>query len=63
MSIIHILYRYTKTHGKYSEEDLNIELTHVEPVTFLDKSALFAVKCVRVVFDTGEYIILLSLHL
>lgn len=46
-------YMYTKTHGKYSEEDLNIELTHVEPVTFLDKSALFAVKCVRMVFDTA----------
>ena len=47
--------RYSKTHGKYSEEDLDIKLTHVEPVTFSDKSALFAVKCVRLVFDTGEF--------
>ncbi|KAL9182473.1 hypothetical protein ACHAXT_013125 [Thalassiosira profunda] len=46
-------YMYSKTHGKYSEEDLDIKLTHVEPVTFSDKSALFAVKCVRLVFDTA----------
>jgi demethoxyubiquinone hydroxylase (CLK1/Coq7/Cat5 family) len=44
---------YAKTHGKYSEEDLNIELTHVPPNSLSDKSALFAVKCVRMVFDTA----------
>jgi hypothetical protein len=46
--------RFAKTHGKYTEEELNIELKHREPVTFLDKSALFAVKCVRFVFDAGK---------
>ncbi|KAL7531221.1 hypothetical protein ACHAXR_003911 [Thalassiosira sp. AJA248-18] len=46
-------YMFTKTHGRYTEEDLNIELTHVPPVTFSDKSALFAVRCVRLVFDTA----------
>lgn len=46
-------YMYAKTHGKYTEEDLNVELTHVDPVTFSDKSALFAVRCVRTVFDTA----------
>mmetsp|Transcript_34696 Transcript_34696/g.73133 ORF Transcript_34696/g.73133 Transcript_34696/m.73133 type:complete len:496 (+) Transcript_34696:122-1609(+) len=46
-------YMFTKTHGKYTEEDLNIEATHVPPVTFSDKTALFAVKCVRFVFDTA----------
>lgn len=46
-------YMYTKTHGKYTEEDLDIELTHVEPVTFSDKTAFFAVKCVRTIFDTA----------
>ena len=49
-----ILYRFAKSHGKYTEDELNIELKHREPVTFLDKSALFAVKCVRLVFDAGE---------
>eukprot|EP00581_Thalassiosira_minuscula_P012929 CAMPEP_0183721356 /NCGR_PEP_ID=MMETSP0737-20130205/13648_1 /TAXON_ID=385413 /ORGANISM="Thalassiosira miniscula, Strain CCMP1093" /LENGTH=500 /DNA_ID=CAMNT_0025951353 /DNA_START=113 /DNA_END=1615 /DNA_ORIENTATION=+ len=46
-------FMFNKTHGKYSEEDLNIKLTHVPPVTFSDKTALFAVKCVRVLFDTA----------
>eukprot|EP00580_Thalassiosira_gravida_P003555 CAMPEP_0201622968 /NCGR_PEP_ID=MMETSP0492-20130828/47676_1 /ASSEMBLY_ACC=CAM_ASM_000837 /TAXON_ID=420259 /ORGANISM="Thalassiosira gravida, Strain GMp14c1" /LENGTH=394 /DNA_ID=CAMNT_0048092569 /DNA_START=194 /DNA_END=1378 /DNA_ORIENTATION=+ len=46
-------YMYAKTHGKYSEEDLNIKLTHVPPTTFSDKTALFAVKCVRLAFDTA----------
>lgn len=47
-------YMYTKTHGKYSEEDLKIEITHVPPVTFSDKTALFAVKCVRFGFDNAS---------
>ena len=46
--------RFAKSHGKYSEEDLDIEISHREPVTFSDKTAFFAVKCVRLVFDTGE---------
>lgn len=46
-------YMFAKTHGKYTEDELNIELKHREPVTFSDKSALFAVKCVRFVFDAG----------
>jgi hypothetical protein len=46
--------RFAKSHGKYSEEDLKIELTHREPESFTDKSALFAVKCVRFFFDAGK---------
>lgn len=46
-------YMFTKTHGGYTAADLNIEVTHVPPVTFSDKTALFAVKCVRVGFDTA----------
>lgn len=42
---------FSKTHGKYTPEQLEIELTHVPPVTTLDKSALFAVKCFRFGFD------------
>jgi len=57
----YILYRYTKTHGGYSEDDLNIELTHVSPVSFSDKTALFAVRCVRLVFDTGECVMCVCL--
>lgn len=46
-------YSFSKSHGKYTEEDLDIELTHVAPKTFSDRTALFAVKCVRFAFDTG----------
>ena len=46
-------YMYSKTHGKYTPEDLDINLTHVKPKTAMDRSALFAVKCVRTVFDFG----------
>lgn len=46
-------YMYTKTHGGYSAKDLDIELTHVAPVSFSDRTALFAVKCVRFGFDTA----------
>lgn len=42
---------FSKTHGKYTPEQLEIELTHVPPVTTLDKTALFAVKCFRFGFD------------
>jgi len=44
-------YMFSKTHGKYTPEQLEIELTHVPPVTTLDKGALFAVKCFRFGFD------------
>lgn len=44
---------YTKTHGKYTEEELNIEQTHVPPVTLSDKTALLAVRAVRFLFDAG----------
>ena len=47
-------FMFAKTHGKYTEEELNIQLKHLEPTTFSDKTALFAVKCVRLVFDTSE---------
>jgi hypothetical protein len=46
--------RFVKSHGKYLEEDLDINLSHKVPVTLTDKTAFFAVKCVRLVFDTGE---------
>lgn len=46
-------YMFAKTHGKYTKEDLNVELTHLPPVTFSDRTALFAVRCVRLVFDTA----------
>lgn len=47
--------RFAKSHGKYSEEDLKIELSHREPENFTDKSALFAVRCVRFFFDAGKF--------
>jgi hypothetical protein len=46
--------RFVKSHGKYSEEDLDINLSHKVPVTLTNKTAFFTVKCVRLVFDTGE---------
>ena len=36
------------------EEDLDINLSHKVPVTLTDKTEFFTVKCVRLVFDTGE---------
>jgi len=36
----------------YTPNELDIKLTHVPPVTFTDKLAHFAVKVVRVCFDT-----------
>jgi hypothetical protein len=40
-------------HGHYTEEELDVKLTHVEPATFSDRLALGAVKTVRVLFDTA----------
>ena len=31
-------------HGYYTEEELDVKLTHVEPATFSDKAALDSVK-------------------
>lgn len=40
-------------HGHYTEEELDVKLTHVEPKTMGDKLALSAVKTVRFFFDTA----------
>mmetsp|Transcript_3692 Transcript_3692/g.8170 ORF Transcript_3692/g.8170 Transcript_3692/m.8170 type:complete len:482 (+) Transcript_3692:122-1567(+) len=44
-------YMFTKTHGKYTKEELDIKMTHVEPESALDRLALFAVKVTRFGFD------------
>jgi hypothetical protein len=46
-------YIYRKSHAHYTPEELDIELTHKEPKTFMDRMALNSVKVVRGVFDTG----------
>jgi hypothetical protein len=50
---LHCERRYAKTHGKYTEEELNVKLTHVPPQDWKDKAALGAVKLVRFGFDTA----------
>ena len=40
-------------HGHYTEEELNVKLTHVQPKGFVDKMAFQAVKSVRVLFDAA----------
>ena len=47
-------FRYAKTHGKYTEEELDVKLTHVEPKDWLDRAAFSSVKAVRFLFDQGE---------
>mmetsp|Transcript_15845 Transcript_15845/g.24676 ORF Transcript_15845/g.24676 Transcript_15845/m.24676 type:complete len:460 (+) Transcript_15845:80-1459(+) len=53
-------YMYGKTRGLYSDEELQVKLTHVEPKTTSDKIAKAAVGVVRFLFDavsmwnTGE---------
>jgi hypothetical protein len=53
-------YMYGKSRGVYSEEELDVKLTHMEPKTMSDKIALKAVGVVRFLFDavslwnTGE---------
>lgn len=42
---------FYKSHGNYSKDDLNINLTHTEPQNFTDRLALTAVKSVRQGFD------------
>jgi len=44
-------YMYGKTRGVYSEEELDVKLTHVEPKTTSDKLANAAVGVVRLCFD------------
>lgn len=45
-------YMYGKTRGVYSEDELDVKLTHVEPKTTSDKIAKAAVGVVRFCFDT-----------
>lgn len=40
-----------KSHGHYTEAELNVKLTHVEPKDFIDTLAFNAVKAVRYLFD------------
>ena len=40
-----------KSHGHYTEAELNVKLTHVEPKGFVDTLAFNAVKAVRYFFD------------
>jgi len=44
-------YIYRKTHAKYTEEELNIDLTHLPPENARDRLAYNAVKGVRFFFD------------
>jgi hypothetical protein len=46
-------YIYRKSHARYTPAELDIELTHLEPTTMMDRMALSAVKVVRAIFDTG----------
>ena len=48
-------YMYAKTHGKWTEEELDVKLTHVPPEKFVDKAAFVAVKAFRFGFDIGTY--------
>mmetsp|Transcript_32690 Transcript_32690/g.75259 ORF Transcript_32690/g.75259 Transcript_32690/m.75259 type:complete len:268 (-) Transcript_32690:905-1708(-) len=42
-----------KSHGHYTDEELNVKLTHVEPMGIRDSLAFNAVKMVRFVFDSA----------
>jgi hypothetical protein len=44
-------YLFYKSHGNYTQEDLDIKLTHTKPQTVRDHLALSATKGVRYVFD------------
>ena len=50
----HMCCRYAKTHGKYTEEELDVKLTHRTPEDWMDRTVLTAVKMVRFGFDQGE---------
>lgn len=47
-------YMYGKQRSVYSDEELDIKITHVPPVTFGDKVAYLAVRVVRVCFDMAS---------
>ena len=42
-----------KSHGFYTAEELDVKLTHLEPVGFRDHLAYNIVKAVRFVFDSA----------
>ena len=44
-------YMYRKARGVYSDDELDVKLTHVEPKTAADKAAKAAVGVVRLCFD------------
>jgi len=44
-------YMYAKTHGKYTQEELDVKLTHVEPKSTIDKAAFYTCKLFRFNFD------------
>lgn len=46
-------YIYRKTHTKYTDDELNIELTHRTPETSMDKLAYNTAKFFRFCFDTA----------
>ena len=46
-------YIYRKSHDSYTQEDLDIKLTHRKPETLSDRAAFQAVKVVRGIFDTA----------
>ena len=43
---------YGKSHGHYTPEELDVKLTHLDPVSLTDKLAYQSVKGVRFLFDT-----------
>ena len=43
----------SRNKGHYTEEELDVKITHTEPKDNIDKAALAAVKGVRAVFDTA----------
>jgi ribosomal protein L31E len=42
-----------KSHGHYTDVELNVELTHLEPKTFVDQAAYRACQAVRFLFDAA----------
>lgn len=42
-----------KSHGHYTEEELDVKLTHVEPKGFADNMAYKSVRAVRFIFDAA----------
>jgi hypothetical protein len=44
-------YLFYKSHGTYSQEDMNIKLVHTTPQNFTDRLALNTAKSIRFVFD------------